>query len=122
MADNPINPKQILDFRQLGVSGLRRFSGFVLEDFLSQLQQWQGVDIYREMSWNDPDVGAALFAIRMMCRRVSWRVEPASPQLFDQQAAEFVDTVVNEVDRGFNEIVDEILFHMLPFGHAPMEI
>lgn len=124
MADNsnPINPKQIIDFRQLGVSGLRRFSGFVLEDFLSQLQQWQGIDIYREMSWNDPDVGAALFGIRMMCRRVKWRVEPASQQVFDVQAAEFVDTVVNEVERGFNEIIDEILFHELPFGHAPMEI
>ncbi len=122
MADNPINPTQILDFRELGVTGLRRYSGFVLEDFLSQLLQWRGIDIYREMSWNDPDVGAALFGIRMMCRRVPWRVEAASVMPFDVDAAQFLESCINDIGRGWIEIVDEILFHMLPFGHAPQEI
>lgn len=121
MADE-INPKKIIDFRQLGVSGLRRFSGFVLDEFLPQLLQWRGIDTYREMALNDPDVGATLFGIRMMCRRVQWRVEPATQQPFDVQAAEWLDTCMNDMSRAWLDIVDEILWNMLPYGHAPMEI
>jgi hypothetical protein len=119
---NQVNPTKIIDFRELGVTGLRRYSGFVLEDFLQQLLQWRGIDIYREMSWNDPDVGAALGAIRMMCRRVPWRVQPATMQTYDIEAAKFIETCMDDMNRSWLDVVDEILFHVLPFGHAPEEV
>lgn len=121
MADS-INPQQILDFRELGVTGLRRYSGFVLEDFLPQLLQWRGIDLFREMAWNDPDVGAMLFGIRMMCRRVPWRVEPATQLPYDIDAAKWLESCLNDMSRTWLDTADEILFNMLPFGHAPMEI
>lgn len=117
-----INPNTVIDFREFGVSGLRRYSGFVLDDFLPQLQQWKGIDIYREMAYNDADIGAVLFGIRMMCRRVPWRVEPSTMQPFDIEAAKWVETCLNDMSRSWLDIVDEILFNMLPFGHAPMEM
>lgn len=119
---NPINPAQITDLREIGVSGLRRWSGFVLDDFLPQLLQWKGIDIYREMAYNDPDIGAILFGIRMMCRRVAWRVEPATQQPYDVDSAKWLDTCFNDMSRTWMDTVDEILFNMLPFGHAPMEV
>ncbi len=118
----PVSPKQIVDFRQLGVSGLRRYSGFVLEDFLPQLQLWRGIDIYREMSMNDPDVGATLFAIRMMCRRVPWRVQPSTMLPFDQEAAKWLETCLNDMSRPWADTCDEIMLNMLPYGYAAQEI
>lgn len=113
---------KVIDFRELGASGLKRFSGFVYDEFLPELTGWRGIQTYKEMSRNDATIGACLFAIRMLCRRVPWRVKPASPQPFDMEAAEFVESCQNDMSTGWLDIVDEILQNMLPYGHAPQEI
>lgn len=116
------NDRLIIDYRELGSSGLRRYSGFVLEDFLPELQGWRGIARYKEMAWNDPVIGASLFAIRMLCRRVPWRTTPATSQPYDKAAGEFLWTCMNDMNRSWLDMVDEILRNMLPFGHAPEEI
>lgn len=114
--------KTVLDLREIGASGLKRFSGFIYDEFLPELTGWKGLAIYKEMERNDPTVGAVLFAIRMLCRRVPWRVTPATQQPFDQEAAEFVETCMNDMSRSWADTVDEIFQNMLPSGHAPMEL
>src|SRR6187549_2730109 len=63
-------------FEEIGVSGLRAYSGIVDEEFLTELKGEKGRKIYREMAANDATVGAMLFAIGLMIRGVKWRSVP----------------------------------------------
>lgn len=112
---------QVIDYREVGATGLRRFSGFIFEEFLLELTGWKGVAVYKEMSQNDATVAGVLFAIRMLCRRVPWRVEPASTQPYDQEAADFVDTCMNDMSQNWVDTVDEIL-SMIVYGYSVHEI
>lgn len=113
--------KQIIDYRELGASGLRRFSGFIYEEFLQNLTGWKGIAVYKEMASNDSVVGAVLFAIDMLCRRVPWRVEAASPEMHDKEAAEFLETCMNDMSNTWIETISEIL-SMLQYGHSVHEL
>lgn len=64
-------------FTEVGASGLAQYGGFVRDEFLLQLQGDKGLKTYREMYDNDAIVGALVFAIQMLLRKVEWRVEPA---------------------------------------------
>ena len=73
------------DFNEVGATGLKQYSGYINEEFLPELKGRQGTRVYREMSDNDPIIGAILFAIEMLIRNAGGRVEPASK---DQQDVE----------------------------------
>lgn len=63
-------------FIEIGSSGLAQYGGFVRDEFLPQLQGERGLRTFREMFENDPIVGALVFAVQMLLRKVQWRVEP----------------------------------------------
>lgn len=114
--------EQLIDFRQLGNTGLKRYGGFIFDEFLPELQQLRGIEKYKEMATNDPVIGACLQSIRMLCRRIPWRTKPASQQQFDLEAAAFLETCMNDMSRTWLDTTDEILKNMLPYGYAPDEI
>lgn len=114
-------PDQILDLREVGATGLKRFSGFVLEEFLPELTGWKGIAVYREMSLNDPTVSAVLSAIKLLCRRVKWFSEAASKNSADQEAAEFLETCMDDMSNTWIDTIDEIL-SMLEYGYSVQEI
>ncbi len=68
---------------EIGSSGLAQYGGFVRDEFLPQLQGDRGLRVYREMYDNDPIVGALVFAIQMLMRKVEWRVEPPEAATVD---------------------------------------
>lgn len=111
----------ILDLREMGASGLRRFSGFIYEEFLPELTGWQGVRTYTEMKKNDPTVGAVLFAIKMLCRKVKWFTDPYCDKPGDVEAAAYLETCLNDMSQTWIDTVDEIL-SMLEYGHSAHEI
>ncbi|RJQ04432.1 MAG: hypothetical protein C4551_10790 [Bacillota bacterium] len=110
-----------LDLSEIGLSGLSRMGGTVYEEFLPQLQGPKAIKVYREMSTNDPVVGAILFAVDMLLRQVSWRVEPASPETPDQEAAEFLQSCLGDMSATWEDTVSEIL-SMLVYGFSYHEI
>lgn len=110
-----------IDYRQVGATGLRRFSGFIYEDFLKELVGWRAVQTYKEMSDNDSVVSAVLYSIEMLCRRVPWRVEPASKEPFDVEAAEFLESCMDDMDNTWIDTIAEIL-SMLKYGFSVHEI
>lgn len=116
-------PKEdlVIDFREVGATGLKRFSGFVLEEFLPELIGQRAARVYREMSLNDPTISAALFAIKMLCRKVSWRSQPASNNQADLEAAEFLETCMNDMSTTWGDMVNEAL-SMIEYGFAPHEL
>jgi hypothetical protein len=106
---------------ELGATGLRRFSGYVEEEFLPQLRGRKAVQIYREMADNDPVVGSLLFAIDRLLRRLKWSVEPASQKPEDRKYAEFVESCMNDMSHTWDDFISEVLT-MITYGWSFHEI
>jgi len=116
------------DMRELGTTGLKRTSGFVYDEFLVRLQGIQGIKTYREMSDNDPIVGAILYAIEKVITRLEWRVDPYSdetrdgePEDTDVEVANFVESCINDMSDTWDSTLSSIL-SMLIYGWSFHEI
>jgi hypothetical protein len=110
-----------LGFTEFGTSGLKRFSGYIFEDFLNDLTGKNAQKTYKEMTYNDPVVSSLIFSIKMMARKTDWHVDPASDDERDLEAADFVMQCMEDMSRPWKEVITEIL-SMIQYGHAPMEI
>ena len=75
--DQNYDPQKKPDpWKEVGATGLAQYGGFIKEEFLLQLSGDNALRAWREMSDNDAVVGAFMFAITMLLRKVEWRVEP----------------------------------------------
>lgn len=114
------------DFTELGTTGLRRVGGFVIDDQLSALRGVNAVNAWREMSDNDPVVGALLFTIEKLILKVDWRVDPYIDQDgnssdVDIATAEFIESCRHDLNESWSSLIQGILT-MLPFGWSFHEI
>lgn len=109
------------DLSELGTSGLRRASGFITDDPLPSLQGPRGVRTFRDMSENDPVVGAMLFAIEKVITRLEWRLDPADDSPEAQATAEFVDGCLHDMSESWDVTLQSIL-SMLIYGWSFHEI
>lgn len=110
------------DFRELGATGLRRSGGFVLEEFLPQLQGIKARMVYREMSDNDPVIGGILLAFNEVMGRLDWHIEKpqdASPE--DLLAYDFIASAFEDTEDGWDSTLAQIL-SMLIYGYAVTEV
>ena len=105
-----------VDLGELGTSGLKRTSGFVYDEFLVQLRGIQGIRTYREMSDNDPVIGAVLYAIEKVITRLEWRVDPyrdntsdGEPDTKDVETAQFIESCINDMSDTWDSTLSEIL-------------
>jgi hypothetical protein len=110
-----------MGFTEFGSSGLKRFGGGIYEEFLPELAGKGALRLYKEFSTNDPVASSLLFSIKMMARKTNWRVEPASEDARDIEAALFLEQCMNDMSRPWKEVISEIL-SMIQYGHAPMEL
>ena len=114
------------DVQELGTTGLRRVGGFIIDDQLPALRGVNAVKAWREMTDNDPIVGALLFAIEKLILKVDWRVDPYSdagedPTPADIEIAEFIDSCRHDLNESWSSLVSGILT-MLPFGWSFHEL
>lgn len=116
---NPLTPKY--DPNAIGTTGLRQFGGYVHEEFLRELSGANGARVYREMVDNDPAVGAVIFALTMLIRQVEWTVQAAEEGDKADEAKEFLEGVLDDMETPWTNVVDEIC-SMFTFGFAPLEI
>ncbi len=107
-------------FVELGNRGLYQPYGYDRLEFLPQLRGQQASEIYREMESNDALIGAILFQITMLLRRVNWEVEPAEGPRGEERA-DFLQTCLDDMSTTWEEVIHDALT-MLPFGFAYMEI
>lgn len=110
---------------QLGVVGLRYAAGRVYEEFLPELASYNAIRVYNEMRRNDATIGAILFAIKMLLRRVKWHAEPADGKDTgdgtDDPATKFLQECWDDMNRSWYDTLGDILT-FLPFGWAWLEI
>lgn len=107
--------------KEIGRIGQRRFGGIVYEEFLPELRGSRGVEIYREMSENDDVVGAILYAVEMLVRQTKWNVEPGGSTAKDKEAAEFVESCMDDMQNTWVDTISEIL-SFLAYGWSYHEI
>jgi hypothetical protein len=109
------------DPSSIGVTGLRAFGGYVQEEFDKNLRGLNGHRVYREMSDNDPVVGAIVFAITMLIRQAKWTVQEADDSPESEDAKEFVEQVMDDMSSPWGSVITEVC-SMFVYGFAPMEI
>lgn len=115
MADKKVN------FKQLGVSGLDRHAGYVFEEFLPELRYPRASKVYHEMASNDPVIGAILYTSEMLIRKVHWTVTPASDSDADREAAEFLESCMDDMSMSWASTINEIL-SMFTYGFSFHEV
>lgn len=107
--------KKFKPMDELGVTGLKRYGGYVFEEFLKELSGFRGIKVYEEMEKNDPVVGAFLFATKMLIRNVKWTVNPVSNEKQDEDNAEFLRECMKDMSHSWTSMISEIL-SFLPYG------
>lgn len=115
------NTNKVVNFKQLGTTGLKRYGPYVYEEFLPELRWPRAGKIYQEMSDNDPVIGAILYLAEMLIRGTSWSVEPASTSEADVEAANFLKSCMDDMDMSWANTISEIL-SMLTYGFSFHEI
>lgn len=106
---------------ELGRTGAKRYGGNFYEEFLPELSGLRGVQVYREMSENDPVCGAILFAIKMLIRQADWRVEAGGSSDKDKRVAKFVESCLHDMQSTWTDTISEIL-SFLTYGWSAHEI
>ena len=100
---------------EIGTSGLRQFGGYVLEEWLTQIQGRRAAWVYREMMDNSPVVGAILFAVDWLSKTVEYRVEGKDAR------AKFIEECMHDMSQPWPDTISETL-SCLPYGWAFHEI
>lgn len=111
------------NFNEIGRTGLKRYTmaGGIYEEFLTELRGSKGVEVYKEMSENDDVIGAILFAIEMMMRQVYFTIEPGGDSKKDEEAAEFVQQCLDDMQVTWSDTLSDILT-FLQYGWSYHEI
>lgn len=121
-----------INYESIGRTGLKQYSGYIEEEFVRDLRGTTGIRKYREMSDNDPTIGAMLFAVSLLLRAAEWNVEPAQAMADDAGAetfaaaaeaeAEFLESVLfRDMETAWPDFVGEAL-SMLVYGWAYHEM
>ena len=111
-----------IEFREFGATGLRRSGGYVIEEFLPQLQGFKAREVYREMSDNDPVIGGILLAFNEVIGRLDWRIdepEDATPE--EKKAHEFIQQAFDDMETSWDATLSSVM-SMLIYGFAVNEI
>lgn len=114
-------PKNVSPMMELGVTGVKRVSGYIDEEFLPALRGRKAVRVYREMSVNDSMVGALLFSIDKLIREVEWKVLPPDQTLQGNAAQEFLESCMDDMNEPWDSFIGEVL-SMLVYGWSWHEI
>jgi hypothetical protein len=123
MADNgkigALDPKDF--YVEAGNSGLKVFGGYVVEDYDPALRGMRGARLLREMTDTDSTVGAIIFVITQVIRKIQWHVAPADQSAAAEIAAEFFESVMTDMSHTWSDFVCEVV-SMFTYGYAPFEI
>src|SRR6266576_1425686 len=104
---------------ELGRTGLTQYYGRIVEEILPELQYERGRRVLREMSDNDPTIGALLTAIILLYRGVSSRIE--SSERHDPRSA-FLEECRQDMDHTWEDLMAEQARGKLVWGWSLHEL
>ena len=107
---------------ELGVSGQNTYSGLPFADeFLVDLRGNKAIQKYREMRDNNATIGAVMYAVEQTLRDVDIKVVPASDTPEALAAAEFMQSVLDDMDHSIDDHISEAL-SFLTYGFSWFEV
>jgi hypothetical protein len=107
---------------ELGGSGTTAYSGWLQEEYLSELRHPASTEVYDRMRRSDPQVRMTLRAINYPLMQAKWQVKPSEDDPDKgEQIAEFVKRLLfQHMEMTWSDTLRHALL-MLPFGFSPME-
>ena len=106
----------------LGVAGDNTHNGQIRADeFLPELRGKKAIRKYREMRDNDSTIGAVMYATEQVLRDVDLKVMPANDSAEAKEEAEFVESVLDDMDHTLDDHIAESLSN-LSYGFAWFEV
>ena len=106
----------------LGVAGDNTSNGQIRADeFLPELRGKKAIRKYREMRDNDSTIGAVMYATEQVLRDVDLKVMPANDSTEAKEEAEFVKSVLDDMDHTLDDHIAESLSN-LSYGFAWFEV
>jgi len=106
---------------ELGTTGLRRYGGYIREQYLPALVGLQGVRTFKQMG-RDSILGGVLYANETLIRQAGWRVDPADHSNLAQAHADLVDSMLfQDMSQSWPVFLSEALSFQL-YGWAYHEI
>ena len=106
----------------LGVAGDNTSNGQIRADeFLPELRGKKAIRKYREMRDNDSTIGAVMYATEQVLRDVDLKVMPANDSAEAKEEAEFVESVLDDMDHTLDDHIAESLSN-LSYGFAWFEV
>ncbi len=110
-----------IDYESLGVSGLNYQGNFVYEDFQPNLRYPYASKVFKEMSDNDPTIGAVMYMIKQLIKKSEWTVTPASKDPRDIELALFLESCMHDMRMTWSSTISEILSSLI-YGFSFHEI
>lgn len=106
----------------LGREGLRQYAGYVSEEWLNQLLYKQGYRVFREMTDNDPIIGAMLYGIQQMMIGAEWEIVAAGSGKEFEQDKEFVEQCLEDMapDQTWVDFITDWMT-VISYGYAVFE-
>lgn len=105
----PLGETEKNSLTEIGRTGLYHAKGIVGEEFLRQLKGRNAYKMYREMSENDPIIGACINAIESMVKRSEWTVKAADDSNEAERAAEFIRENLDDMEKSFPQFVSSAM-------------
>lgn len=91
------------------------------DEFLPDIKGARAIRKYREMRDNDSTIGAVMYAVEQILRDVELEVKPVDETEEAQKEAEFVKSVLHDMDHTLDDHVSEAL-SFLSYGFAWFEV
>lgn len=107
---------------ELGVYGKNTYTGDIRADeFLQELKGKRAIQKYKEMRDNNAIIGSVMYAIEQTLRDVKIDVVPANDSDEAKREAEFLKSVIEDMDHSLDDHISEALSH-LTYGFAWFEV
>lgn len=107
---------------ELGQGGTNTKDGTIRSDeFLPDLKGKRAIRKFREMRDNDSTIGAIMYATEQVLRDVDYYVEPANDSDEAKKEADFVKSVLEDMEHSLDDHISEALSH-LTFGFSIFEV
>jgi len=107
--------------REIGLTGLERSGGDVLEEWKPELKGKEAIRVWREMTDNDAIVGAIFHSIQMLIRQVNWEPQPFDDSPQARENAQFLEECMHDMSMPWPDTISEIV-SMLVYGFSYHEV
>lgn len=107
---------------ELGVYGKNTFTGDIRADeWQQELRGKKAIQKYREMRDGNAIVGSIMYAVEQTLRDVKIEVKPADDSAVAKQEAEFLQSVLDDMDHSLDDHISEALSY-LTYGFSWFEV